>query len=206
MKRTPATSAKERSGGDDRVRWKPGTMVYPVPAVLVTSGTLDKPNICTVSWTGTICTDPAMTYISLRPERYTSEIIKKTGEFVINLTTITLAFAADFCGVKSGRDIDKISHLGLNTFASDHVSAPSLRDSPVNIECRVSETRVLGSHTLFMATVLGVSADRQYMDGRGAFNLQAAEPICYSHGRYYRLGSEIGRFGFSVKKKKKGRR
>jgi flavin reductase (DIM6/NTAB) family NADH-FMN oxidoreductase RutF len=180
-------------------------MLYPVPAVLVTSGTMERCNVCTVSWTGTICTDPAMTYISLRPERHSHGIISESREFVINLTTRELARAADFCGVKSGRDVDKIAQLGLHMLPSEHVAAPSLAESPVNIECRITEVRALGSHHMFIARVMGVSADPRYLDRKGAFNLQAAEPICYSHGRYYQLGREIGRFGFSVKKKKNAR-
>jgi flavin reductase (DIM6/NTAB) family NADH-FMN oxidoreductase RutF len=191
---------KTRDAAPGRIAWKPGTMVYPVPAVLVTSGTMDRCNVCTVSWTGTVCTDPAMTYISLRPDRHSHGIISAAGEFVINLTTRRLAFAADFCGVKSGRDTDKLAVLGLAAVPSAHVAAPSLGESPVCIECRVTETIPLGSHHMFLARVLGVTADRKYLDKKGRFNLQAAEPICYSHGEYFSLGKRIGRFGFSVKK------
>lgn len=182
--------------------WKPGTMVYPVPAVLVSCGDApDNYNLLTIAWTGTICSEPAMTYISVRPERHSHEIIERTGEFVINLTTKKLAFAVDYCGVKSGREINKFRQLKLTPLKGAHVKAPLLKESPLNIECRVEEIKKLGSHDMFVARVLGIQADKEYIDKKGAFNLARTEPICYSHGKYYLLGKELGRFGFSVRKR-----
>jgi len=181
-------------------------MVYPLPAVMVSCG--DKPenyNIITIAWTGTICSDPAMTYVSIRPHRHSHKLIKKSGEFVINLTTKKLAFATDYCGVKSGRDMDKFKKMGLTPAKAQHVSAPLIKESPINIECRVTEVKSLGTHDMFMAKVLCVHADDRYLDKKGAFNLQAAEPICYSHGKYYGLGEYLGHFGYSVRKKPKKR-
>jgi flavin reductase (DIM6/NTAB) family NADH-FMN oxidoreductase RutF len=185
----------------DKVAWKPGTMVYPLPVVMVSCGTMEGPNIITIAWTGTICTDPAMTYISVRPERHSYEMIRRTREFAINLTTEKLAFAVDFCGVKSGRDIDKFKALDLTPAAGKHIKAPIISESPLNIECSVTEIKQLGSHHMFLARVLGITADTKYINKDGAFQLNRAQPICYSHGKYYALGRELGRFGFSVQKK-----
>ena len=185
-----------------KVIWKPGTMLYPVPAVMVSCG--DKPenyNIITVAWTGTICSEPPMAYISVRPTRHSHDLISQTGEFVINLASKKLVFAVDYCGVKSGKDINKFKKLKLTPLKAEHVSAPLIAESPVNIECRVTERKHLGSHDMFIAKVLCVHADQHYINKKGAFNFQAAEPICYSHGKYYLLGRELGHFGFSVKKK-----
>lgn len=178
-------------------------MLYPVPAVMVSCG--DKPenyNIITVSWTGTICSVPAMAYVSIRPTRHSHDLIDQTGEFVINLATRKLAFAVDYCGVKSGKDINKFAKLKLTPLKGMHVSAPLIQESPVNIECRVTDRKRLGSHDMFLAKVLCIHADKHYIDRKGAFNFQASEPICYSHGKYYILGRELGHFGYSVKKKK----
>lgn len=183
-----------------KVLWKPGTMVYPLPAVMVTCGSFEKANIITVAWTGTICTDPAMTYISIRPERYSYEIIKETKEFVINLTTKDLAYATDWCGVRSGRDYDKFKECGLTKEKANFVSCPLIKESPISIECQVVEIKELGSHTMFMAKVLGVHADEKYFEVDGRFAFEKANPITYSHGKYYTLGENIGKFGFSVKK------
>jgi len=187
-----------------RTIWKPGTMVYPLPAVLITCG--DKPenyNVLTIAWTGTICSEPAMTYVSIRPSRLSHEIIKRTGEFVINLTTTKLAFATDFCGVKSGRDINKFERLKLTPIEAKHVKAPLLEESPINIECQVTEVKKLGTHDMFMAKVLCIHADDKYMSKTGAFDLRKAEPLCFSHGKYYALGKYLGHFGYSIKKKRK---
>lgn len=182
--------------------WKPGNMLYPLPAVMVSCQKPgDKPNIITVAWTGTICSDPAMVYISVRPERHSYDIIKKTGEFVINLTTEKLAKITDLCGVKSGRDIDKFREYGLTAMKSQHVKAPSIGESPVNIECRVKQIIPLGSHDMFIAEVLGVTVDAEYMDKNGKFDLAKARPLVYSHGEYFAEGRFIGKFGYSVKKK-----
>ena len=182
--------------------WRAGNMLYPIPAVMVSCGIPgEKPNIITVAWTGTVCSDPAMVYISVRPERYSYDIIKKTGEFVINLTTERLAKITDLCGVKSGRDIDKFREYGLTAVKSKHVSAPSIGESPVNIECRVKQVIPLGSHDMFIAEVRGVTVDADYMDENGRFDLAKTRPLVYSRGEYFAQGHFIGKFGFSVKKK-----
>lgn len=181
--------------------WKPGTLLYPVPAVMVSCGTMDKPNIITIAWCGTLCTSPAMTYISVRPERFSYEIIKKSGEFVINLTTEQLAYATDYCGVRSGKDVDKFKETGLTAAKSLKVSAPSIDESPVNIECIVKEViNTGGTHDIFIAEVVSVSVDKKYFDERGKFHFEKTKPICYSHGEYFGLGKSIGSFGYSVKK------
>ena len=181
-------------------------MLYPVPAVMVTCGTFEKSNIITVAWTGTLNTNPPMAYISVRKERFSHDIIKESGEFIINLTTEKLAKATDWCGVKSGKDFDKFAQTHLTKERAVHVACPAIAESPVNIECKVCETKELGSHTLFIANVVGVSADEKYMDENGRFELAKADPICYCHGEYYTLGKYIGKFGYSVTKKKKRRK
>lgn len=183
--------------------WKPGNMIYPVPAVMVSVATPDgKDNILTIAWTGTICTNPAMAYISVRPERYSYQFLKESGEFVINLTNEELAWATDYCGVKSGRDVDKFAACKLTKATASHVSAPLIAECPVNIECRVKEIREYGSHHMFAAEVLAVHADEKYMDENGRFDLGRANMLAYSHGEYYALGKKIGTFGWSVKKTK----
>lgn len=182
--------------------WKPGNMVYPVPAVLVTvSDRTGNDNIFTVAWTGTICTNPPMVYISVRPERYSYHMIKETGEFVINLTTRELAFATDYCGVKSGREIDKFQELHLTRQKPSKVLAPLIGECPVNIECKVTECRELGSHHMFLAEVKAVHISESYLDAKGAFHLEKAEPIVYSHGEYFGLSQALGTFGYSIRKK-----
>jgi len=184
--------------------WKPGTMVYPVPAVLVTCG--DKPenyNVLTIAWTGTICSEPPMTYVSIRPSRLSHEIISRTKEFVINLTTERLLNATDYCGVKSGRELNKFTKMKLTPEKALHVKAPLISESPINIECRVVETHKLGSHDMFIGKVLCIHAGEEYLETNGAFDLQSADPICYSHGKYYTLGKYLGHFGYSVRKKGK---
>jgi len=175
-------------------------MVYPVPAVLVSCSAGGRDNLVTVAWTGTVCTNPAMAYISLRPERFSYGMIRESGEFVINLTTKALAKATDFCGVKSGRDTDKFAVCGLHKEKAEHVAAPLLAESPVNIECRVREILEYGSHHAFMADVLAIHADSGCMDEKGKLDLGRAGLITYSHGEYYALGEALGGFGFSVKK------
>lgn len=184
-----------------KLKWKPGTMLYPLPAVMVSVGDMNKSNIITVAWTGTICTDPAMVYISVRPERFSYEMIKTKGEFVINLTTKDLAFATDFSGVRSGKDIDKFETLHLTKEVANEVGVPLIKESPVNIECKVTEIKELGSHNMIIAKVLCVDIDEKYMDESGKFCLEKCDLIAYSHGQYYELGENIGKFGFSVKKK-----
>jgi len=183
--------------------WKPGTVLYPVPVVMVSCGNMEHKNIVTVAWTGTINSDPAMTYVSIRPERHSYEIIKESGEFVINLVTKDLARSCDYCGVKSGRDIDKFKELNLTAQKGEKVSAPIIYESPVNIECKVKDMIHLGSHDMFLAEVVSVSVSDEYLDETGKFNFNNSNPICYSHGSYYTLGEELGTFGFSVKKKDK---
>ena len=187
--------------------WKPGNMLYPVPAVMVSCGREgETPNIITVAWAGTICSDPAMVSISVRKERFSHSIIRDTGEFVINLTTEKLAFATDYCGVRSGRDGDKFQALGLTREEASQVCAPLLGESPVNLECRVKQVLELGSHHMFVADVLAVHVDPELLDERGKLHLDRSRPIVYSHGEYYGLGSMLGTFGYSVKKKKKKKR
>mgnify|MGYP000806667222 CR=1 FL=1 len=182
--------------------WKAGNMLNPVPAVMVSVADQNhRPNIITVAWAGTVCTNPPMVSISVRPSRYSYEIIEKTGEFVINLTTRDLAFATDYCGVKSGRDVDNFKELGLHISPASEVSAPLLDESPVNIECRVTQVLRLGTHDMFVAKVVSVHADEKYMDENGKFSLEKADPIAYSHGTYYTLGEKLGTFGYSVKKR-----
>lgn len=181
--------------------WKPGTLVYPIPAVLVSCGDGNINNVFTVAWTGTICTDPAMTYVSVRKERFSYDIIARTGEFCINLTNEELAYATDFCGVKSGRDIDKFKHLNLTPEKGTKINAPMIKESPINIECRVKEIKELGSHDMFIAEVLAVNVDEKYFDTSNKFDMERCKLIAYSHGAYYKLGEQIGKFGFSVKKK-----
>lgn len=183
--------------------WKAGNMLYPLPAVMVScKRENERPNIITVAWTGTVCTNPAMVYISVRPGRYSYDIIKESGEFVINLTTKQLIKAVDYCGVKSGRDIDKFHEMKLTAISANYVKAPLILESPVNIECRVKQIIQLGSHDMFLAEVLGVHVSPEYMNDKGKFELSKAEPIVYSHGEYYGLSELMGTFGYSVRKNK----
>lgn len=185
-----------------KTSFKPGNMLYPLPAVLVTvRDKAGNDNVLTIGWTGTVCSDPAMVSISVRPERYSYHMIKETGEFVINLTTERLAFATDYCGVKSGRDVDKFKEMKLTKLPAQKVGAPLIGESPVNIECRVTQSIELGSHVMFLATVEAVTVDDAYMDEKNTFHLREADPIVYSHGEYYTLDKMIGKFGYSVRKK-----
>ena len=182
--------------------WKPGTFEYPIPAVMVSSGNMEKSNIITVAWTGILCTNPAKVYISIRPERYSYNIIKESKEFVINLTNKELAFATDWCGVKSGRDVDKFKEMKLTKQKANFVNCPMIKESPVSVECKVTEIKELGSHHIFIADVLGINADDKYIDENGAFDISKCNLISYANGGYYCLGEKVGKFGFSVKKKK----
>lgn len=187
--------------------WKPGNMLYPLPAVMVSMADQNgKYNIITLAWVGTVCTNPPMVSISVRPERYSYPILKETGEFVINLTTKELAFATDYCGVKSGRDVDKFKEMKLTPLPGTEVKAPLIGESPVNIECRVREIQELGSHHMFLADVVAVHADEKYMDEQHKFHLEKAEPIIYSHGSYIACGETIGTFGYSVRKPQNGKK
>ena len=184
-----------------RRTWKPGTLVYPVPAVLITCKDGEKENVFTVAWTGTICSDPAMTYISVRKERFSYDIIKNSGVFCINLTTEDLAYATDYCGVKSGRNENKFKSLNLETEKASQIDVPIIKKSPVVIECKVEEIKELGSHDMFIAKDLAVDVDEKYIDKTDRFDMEKCNLMAYSHGHYYKLGEQIGRFGFSVKKK-----
>ena len=185
-----------------KISFKPGNMLYPLPAVMVSVADREgRTNIITVAWAGTICTNPPMVSISVSPSRYSHHMILETGGFVINLTTRALVRATDYCGVRSGRDVDKWKEAGLTPMRSDAVDAPCIAECPVNIECRVVRTEQLGSHDMFIAEVAAVHVDDRYMDGKGRFHLEDARPIVYSHGEYYDLGEKLGRFGYSVQKK-----
>lgn len=181
--------------------WKPGTMLYPLPPVMVSCGTLEKSNIITAAWTGTINSDPPMAYVSVRPERHSYQIIKESGEFVINLTTERLVRAADYCGVKSGRDVKKFQTCRLTPAPASKVSAPLIAESPINIECRVERRLELGSHDMFVANVLAVNVDESLLDSKGVLHMERAGLVAYIHGKYMTLGRELGKFGFSVQKR-----
>lgn len=183
--------------------WKAGTFVYPIPAVMVTSGTFENANIMTVAWTGIINTNPAMCYISVRPERYSYNLIKENGEFVINLTNEKLAYATDWCGVRSGSKYDKFKEMKLTKQKANFVKCPMIEESPVSVECKVKEIRELGSHHMFVAEVLAINADDKYIDEKGAFDISKCNLIAYANGGYYSLDRKIGKFGYSVQKKKK---
>lgn len=190
-----------------KITFKPGTMLNPVPAVMVSCGEGDEKNIITIAWTGIINSDPPMTYVSVRKERHSHDLIKKTGEFVINLTTEKLAFATDYCGVRSGRDVDKFKEQNLTAEKSKVVKCPSIGESPVNIECRVTEVKELGTHDMFMAEIVSVSVDEELMDEKGRFCLEEAGLIAYNHGHYFGLRkTPLGRFGYSVMKPKTRKR
>lgn len=186
--------------------WKAGTFIYPLPAVLVTSGNMENSNILTVAWTGIINTNPAMCYISVRPERFSYNIIKESGEFIINLTNERLAYATDWCGVRSGAKFDKFKEMNLTKEKAKFVKCPIIKESPVAVECKVREIKELGSHHMIIAEVLSIDAEKKYIDENGAFDISKCDLIAYSNGNYYSLGRKIGRFGFSVEKKKNKRK
>ncbi|KNY28444.1 flavin reductase family protein [Pseudobacteroides cellulosolvens] len=183
--------------------WKPSTILNPVPAVLVTCADKDgKPNAITIAWAGTINSNPPMLSISVRKERYSHGLIKEKGQFVVNLTTEELAFATDFCGVKSGRDMDKFKHLKLNTLKASVVDVPLIKESPVNIECIVKQVLELGSHDMFLAEIVAVNVDEELLNDEGKLCIEKARLICYSHGEYWSLKKSLGYFGYSVTKRK----
>lgn len=184
-----------------KVMWKPGTFVYPIPAVMVTSGDMEKSNIMTVAWTGILNTNPALVYISVRPERYSYNLIKENKEFVINLTNEKLAFATDWCGVRSGAKFDKFKEMKLTKEKANFVKCPLIKESPVAVECKVIEERDLGSHTMFVGEVLSIDAEDKYIDENGAFDISKCDLIAYANGGYYTLDKKIGKFGYSVQKK-----
>jgi flavin reductase (DIM6/NTAB) family NADH-FMN oxidoreductase RutF len=183
--------------------WKAGTFIYPIPAVMVSCGDMEKSNIITVAWTGILNTNPATCYISVRPERYSHDIIKKNKEFVINLTTKSLAYATDWCGVKTGAKVDKFKEMKLHKEKAEFVKAPLIAESPVSVECKVKKIVQLGSHDMFVAEVLSIDVDEKYIDEKGAFDISKCDLMAYANGGYYQLGKKIGKFGFSVAKKKK---
>ena len=186
-----------------KVMWKPGTFLYPLPAVMVSCGTMEKSNIITVAWTGILNTNPATVYISVRPSRYSYNLIKKQGEFVINLTTKNLVKATDWCGVKTGVKVDKFKEMNLHKEKANFVKCPLIKESPVSIECKVKKVIPLGSHDMFLAQVLSIDADEKYIDEKGAFDISKCDLIAYSNGGYYSLGKKLGKFGFSVQKNNK---
>lgn len=187
----------------NKTKLKGGAILGPLPAVIVTCGTCDKPNALTVAWTGTLNTIPPKTYISVRPERYSYDLIKNSGEFVINLTTEELVRATDYIGVRSGKNEDKLKAMGLSVSKANEVSAPVLEQSPVSIECRVSDIINLGSHDMFIADILCMNVASELIDENGRICLEKARLIAYSHGEYFALGKKLGSFGYSVRKKKK---
>lgn len=189
-----------------KITWKPGTFVYPIPAVMVSCGTMEKSNIITVAWTGIINTNPAMVYISVRPTRYSYNLIKDQGEFVINLTTKNLVKATDWCGVKTGAKVDKFKEMKLHKEKANFVKCPMIKESPVSVECKVKEIKELGSHTMFMAEVVAINVDEKYIDSKGAFDITKCDLMAYANGNYLAMGKKLGKFGFSVKKKKKNKK
>lgn len=188
-----------------KITWRPGNLVAPVPAAMVSCGSIEKPNIITVAWTGNICSGPAKVFISVRPERYSYRLIRESGEYVINLTTAALVRAADFCGVRSGREVDKFAHLGLTPLPAREVSCPIIGESPVSLECRVTDIIPLGTHDMFLADVAAVQVEEEYLDENGKLRLDKCHLAAYAHGEYFSLGKKVGSFGFSVRKKRKKR-
>ena len=186
-----------------KLKWKGGALLAPVPPALVSCGTIESPNVLTVAWTGILNTHPPKTYVSIRPTRHSYGLIKESGEFVINLTTSTLTRAADFCGVRSGRDIDKFTQCSLTAEASTEVAAPSIAQSPVSLECKVTDIVPLGTHDMFIADIVAVTVDDSLISADGKLHLEKSGLIAYAHGEYYELGKRLGTFGFSVQKKKK---
>lgn len=184
-----------------KLEWKPGTLLAPVPPVLVSCGTLEKPNLFTVAWTGIVCSDPPQTYISVRKERYSYGLIKESGEFVVHLPTASLVRDIDFCGVRSGRDNDKIAATGLQLSPSFQVTPPTVDKSPLSLECRVSQIIPLGSHDLFLADIVAVGVEERLVDAKGKLHLEGCRLLGYAHGEYYELGQKLGSFGYSVRKK-----
>ena len=184
-----------------KLEWKPGTLLSPVPPALVSCGMLEKPNLFTVAWTGIVCSDPPQTYISVRKERYSYGLIKESGEFVVHLPTASLVRDIDFCGVRSGRDNDKIAATGLQLSPSFQVTPPTVDKSPLSLECRVSQIIPLGSHDLFLADIAAVGVEERLVDAKGKLHLEGCRLLGYAHGEYYELGQKLGSFGYSVRKK-----
>lgn len=183
-----------------KLTWKPGTLLYPVPPALISCGSIDEPNVFTAAWTGTTNSDPACTYVSIRPERHSYSLIKESGEFIINLTTEKLIRIADFVGVRSGRDLKKFAATGITAVSATKVSAPMVAESPLNIECKVTQIIPLGSHDMFLAKIEAVNVDEKLLDAKGVLHLEKAGLAAFAHGKYYSLGRELGSLGYSVKK------
>ena len=186
-----------------KVIWKPGTFIYPLPVVMVSCGTMEKSNIITVAWTGIINSEKPMCYISVRKERYSHDIIKNSKEFVINLTNKDLVYATDWCGVKTGAKVDKFKEMKLDKEKAKFVKCPAIKQSPVSIECKVKEIKNLGSHDMFIAEILSIDADEKYINEKGAFDITKCNLITYANGKYFALGKVLGKFGYSVQKKRK---
>jgi len=186
-----------------RAIWKSGTFIYPLPVVMVSCGNMEKSNIITVAWTGIINTNPAMCYISVRPERYSYNLIKESKEFVINLVNEKLVYATDWCGVKTGAKVDKFKEMHLTKEKAQNVKCPIIKESPVAIECKVKEIRKLGSHHMLIAEIISIDADDKYIDEKGAFDISKCNLITYANGKYFSLGKQVGKFGYSVQKRKK---
>lgn len=184
-----------------KLEWKPGTLLSPVPPALVSCGTLEKPNLITIAWTGILCSDPPQTYISVRPERYSYNLIRESGEFVIHVPTAELVRAIDYCGVRSGRDTDKIAETGLKLSPSFQVAPPTIDKSPLSLECRVKQIIPLGSHDMFLADIVAVGVEERLVDAKGKLHLEGCRLLGYAHGDYFELGQKLGSFGYSVRKK-----
>ena len=185
-----------------KISWPAGTLLAPVPPALISSGTLENPNVMTAAWTGIVCSDPAMTYVSLRPSRYSHDIISKSGDFVINVPNLPLAKAVDFCGVKSGRNTDKFQACGITAAPSSKIKAPQVKEAPISLECKVRSITHYGTHDMFLADIVAVNVDDAYINKQGGLNLEKAGLLAYAHGFYYTLGRQLGKFGFSVEKAK----
>ena len=188
-----------------KTTWKPGTMLFPVPPVMVTCGTMEKANVLTIAWTGIINSEPPMTYISVRPSRFSHKIISETGEFVINIANLPLAKACDFCGVKSGKSTDKFKEMGLELESCTKIKTPMLKNAPVSLECKVVEVKKFGTHDMFIAEILSVNVDDKYIEEDGRLAIEKAGLLAFAHGRYYTLGRDLGAFGFSVDKTKENK-
>ncbi len=192
----------EKQVESKKIEWKPSVLLAPCPPAMVTCGTLENPNIITIAWTGITCTHPPMTYISVRPSRYSYDIIKESGEFAINLTTSALTASADFCGARTGAKIDKFKATGLHAVSASKISAPIIEECPIAMECKVKQIIPLGSHDMFLAEIVAVDVEARYIDSKGKLNLQQCGLSAYAHGEYFKLGRKIGDFGFAVKKRK----
>ena len=187
----------------ERTIWKSGNFLYPIPVVMVTCGTMEKSNIITVAWTGITNTNPAMCYISVKKERYSYNIIKKTREFAINLVNSNLAYSADWCGVKTGAKVDKFKELKLTKEKAKNIECPIIKESPVALECKVKQIIPLGSHDMFLAEILSINVDSKYINEKGSFDIEKCNLVAYANGGYFKLGKKVGKFGYSVKRKKK---